>query len=77
MQPANAWTERLFQNNPLNKFIEVFWMPPFLQKRRLFRSFLKKAAPKTSVILKRTFETVSERNALPGTFLPGRRMLFE
>ena len=26
--------------------------------RRLFRSFLKKAAPKTSVILKRTFETV-------------------
>jgi hypothetical protein len=30
------------------------------RKRRLFRSFLKKPAPKTSVILKKTFETVSQ-----------------
>jgi hypothetical protein len=48
----------------LNKFIKVFWVPPFLQKRRLLRSFLKKAAPKTSVILKGIFETGSKNFAL-------------
>jgi hypothetical protein len=33
----------------------------FTKKAASFRSFLKKAAPKTSVILKRTFQTASER----------------
>jgi hypothetical protein len=31
----------------------------FTKKGGFFAAFLKKAAPKTSVILKRTFETVS------------------
>jgi hypothetical protein len=27
----------------LNKLIKVFWVLPFLQKRRLFRSFFEKS----------------------------------
>jgi hypothetical protein len=36
----------------------------FFTKKAAFRSFLKKAAPKTSVILRRVFETVSKKTVL-------------